>query len=52
LVSRIIFAFRHQHQIPQEKEVYLMFDGERIDPALSVSETELSDMDYIEVYIK
>lgn len=34
------------------KEVYVVFDGERLDPETEVAQTELSDMDYVEVYVK
>lgn len=36
----------------EQKEVYLMFDGDRLEPEMRVGETELSDMDHIDVYVK
>jgi len=48
----MINAFRLTNQISQDKEVYLLFDGDRLDPPTLVGATELSDMDNIEVYIK
>jgi hypothetical protein len=51
-MSRIINAFRGDNEIPPEKDVYLMFDGDRLDPSASVGEIELSDMDNLEIYVK
>ncbi|KAL9121627.1 MAG: hypothetical protein Q9187_001819 [Circinaria calcarea] len=52
LMSRIIGAFRGANKIEPDKDVYLVFDGERLDPPTRVGDTELSDMDYIDVYVK
>ena len=51
-ISNIISAFRGSREIPPEKEVFLLFDGERLSPQCKVGETEISDMDYIEVYVR
>jgi len=48
----MINAFKITNEISQEKEVYLLFDGERLEPLTLVGATDLSDMDNIEVYIK
>ena len=48
----MINAFRLTNKIGQEKEVYLLFDGDRLEPQTLVGDTELSDMDYIDVYVK
>ena len=45
-------AFRTSNQIPAAKAIFLLFDGERLDPDSSIENTEISDMDYVEVYIK
>ena len=51
-MSRIINAFRTANKVEADKEVYLLFDGERLDPPMKVGDTELSDLDYIDVYVK
>ena len=45
-------AFRLSNEISQDRDIYLLFDGERLEPTMLVGATELSDMDNIEVYIK
>lgn len=39
-------------EVGTDKEVFLSFDGERLAPEMKVGETELSDMDFIDVYVK
>ena len=45
-------AIRIEYKVDPGKEVYLMFHGDRLDPTTPVEETELSDMDSIEVFIR
>lgn len=52
LISKIVNAFRSTNKIDLEREVFLSFDGERLSPKVKVGETELSDMDHVDVYIK
>lgn len=51
-MSRIVGAFRTEKGIGAEEEVFLSFDGDRMDPSSRVDETEISDMDCIDVSIK
>ena len=51
-IQRMITAFRYHHELDSTREVNLMFDGERLEPSSTVGESELSDMDFIDVYIK
>ena len=51
-MSKMINAFRSSNNIPGEKEVYLMFDGDKLAPESQVSETELSDMDTLDVIVR
>ena len=51
-VSKMINAFRTQTEISSEKEVNLMFDGEKLSPETAVGDTELSDMDTLDVFVK
>ena len=48
----MINAFRIEYKVDPEKEVYLVFDGDRLDAPTAVGDTELSDMDSIEVFIR
>lgn len=48
----MINAFRSDRKIGADKEVFLSFDGERLPPESIVGKTELSDMDYVDVYVK
>ncbi|KAL2046054.1 hypothetical protein N7G274_001501 [Stereocaulon virgatum] len=52
LISKMINAFRSTNHIGDEKEVYLMFDGDKLSPESQVGDTELSDMDTLDVIIK
>lgn len=45
-------AFKMDKQIEDSREVFLSFDGDRLAPEIQVTNTELSDMDYIDVYVK
>ena len=52
MISKVINAFRSQNQISMEQEVFLSFDGDRLQAQCKVEETELSDMDCIDVIIR
>lgn len=51
-VEKMALAFRTDKNIPEEKEIALYFDGDRLDPVLRVADSELDDMDTIEVHIR
>lgn len=51
-IEKLIVAFRQTRSIPDEKEVTLWFDGDKLDPEDAVGDTELGDMDNVEVHIK
>ena len=36
----------------EDKEVYIVFDGDRLEADTRVGDTELSDMDELDVYVK
>ena len=48
----MINAFRSTNHIGNEKEVYLLFDGDKLSPESQVGDTELSDMDTLDVVVK
>ena len=45
-------AFRSTYGVEADKEVFLLFDGERLERGSQVGESDISDMDSIEVHIK
>lgn len=51
-MSKIINAFRSEKKVGRDNDVLLFFDGDRLDPQTKVEETELTDMDYVDVYVK
>ncbi|KAI4288197.1 MAG: hypothetical protein L6R35_002539 [Caloplaca aegaea] len=51
-VSRIVNAFRTEKRVDSDREVFLSFDGDRLAPECQVGETELADMDYVDVYVR
>ena len=52
LVGKIVQAFRQQAGIPQEKAVYLLFDGERLEAESNVEDAALEDGDCIDVQVR
>jgi hypothetical protein len=50
--SRIISVFRQARAVPEEKEVFLVFDGDKLQPDNLISDTEIGDMDNIDVHVK
>ncbi|KAL9638831.1 MAG: hypothetical protein Q9164_001311 [Protoblastenia rupestris] len=52
IVKPILNAFRTTNGIQAEKDVFLQFDGESLSPQSKIEETEISDMDHIDVYVK
>ena len=51
-ISKICNAFRAQNKIGAVKEVFLIFDGEKLLPESKVGDSELSDMDTLDVLVK
>ncbi|KAL8767448.1 MAG: hypothetical protein Q9209_006034 [Squamulea sp. 1 TL-2023] len=51
-ISRIVNAFKLDKKFDDCKEIFLSFDGDRLAPESRVADTELNDMDYIDVYVK
>lgn len=51
-ITRIVNAFKCDKKIDNAREVFCSFDGERLAPEGQVGETDLADMDYVDVYVK
>lgn len=50
--ERIANNFRIVHKIPNDKQITLMWDGEALEPSDAVRDTEIEDMESVEVHIK
>lgn len=50
--ERIANNFRTVHKIPDDKQITLMWDGDALEPSDVVRDTEIEDMESIEVHIK
>lgn len=52
VVANIAQAVRRARGIPAEKTIHILFDGENLDPGLVVGDSEMCDMDRLDVLIK
>lgn len=50
--AKLVRAFRFKQNVPEDKEVFLMFDGERLRPDDALKDTEIEADDIIEVYVR
>jgi len=50
-IEKLIMAFRKGKDIPDEHAISLRFDGEPLNPDDTIADTELEDMDEVEVRI-
>ncbi|KAL1883532.1 hypothetical protein Plec18167_002536 [Paecilomyces lecythidis] len=51
-ISKVIASFRDAQRISAEKQLYLLFDGERLSPDSCVSDYDIDDLDMVDVQIK
>ncbi|KAE8414899.1 ubiquitin-2 like Rad60 SUMO-like-domain-containing protein [Aspergillus pseudocaelatus] len=51
-ISRLVTIFRDTKEIPENLEVYLVFDGDRLDPSSCLSMYDMVDGDLVDVVIK
>ncbi|KAF7134127.1 hypothetical protein CNMCM5793_005806 [Aspergillus hiratsukae] len=51
-ISQVIAAFRRAKCIPSEREIHLVFDGDRLSPSASFTDYEITDDDLVDVLIK
>ncbi|KAL5320893.1 hypothetical protein ACEPPN_011703 [Leptodophora sp. 'Broadleaf-Isolate-01'] len=51
-IQKIIDAFQLAMKVPDHKEITLHFDGDKLDPEEKIEDTELGDMDSVEVHIQ
>ena len=50
--EKIASAFRREKGIPDTQEVLLKYDGDTLDPEQTIGDSEIEDMDVIEVHIR
>ncbi|SMR57398.1 unnamed protein product [Zymoseptoria tritici ST99CH_3D1] len=51
LFQKIIMASKRSFQLPDDANVWLEFDGDRLDPKAMVRSMEISDMDCLDLYV-
>jgi hypothetical protein len=47
----MIGAYRGAREVPDNKRITVYFEGDELDPATQIGQTELEDMDLLEVHI-
>ncbi|TVY23508.1 hypothetical protein LHYA1_G007313 [Lachnellula hyalina] len=52
LIQKLINAFRQDKEVAEDQEVSLQVDGEKLDPEEKIEDTELENMDVVEVHIR
>lgn len=51
-IQKLISVVRGAHDIPDEQEVVLYFDGDALDPNWTIADTELGDKDIIDIRVR
>jgi Ubiquitin-2 like Rad60 SUMO-like len=51
-IAKIMAAFKKMRKVDPEKTCWLVHDGDRLEPGLTVSETEIEDGDAVEVHVR
>ena len=51
-MSKVLGVFRTKNKIGAHRETFLHFDGDRLEPNMQMADTELSDFDFLDVYVK
>jgi hypothetical protein len=51
-IAKIMAAFKKMRKVDPEKTCWLVHDGDRLEPELTVSETEIEDGDAVEVHVR
>ncbi|PMD40038.1 hypothetical protein L207DRAFT_460856 [Hyaloscypha variabilis F] len=50
-IQKMIAAYRKARDVPEEKRIAVYFEGDELNPATEIGQTELEDMDLLEVHI-
>lgn len=51
VVAQLIDRFRKQRKIAEDKTIKMMFDGDELEPELTVQEADMDDMTKVDVYV-
>jgi hypothetical protein len=51
-ISWLVERFQEVHRIPGNQMISLMFDGDRLDPDLSIADYDIAESDMIDVVIR
>ena len=51
-VSHVLATFKNAQRVSAEKEVYLLFDGERLDAGSRLVDYDIADLDLVDVIVK
>ncbi|KAH8602862.1 hypothetical protein B0O99DRAFT_604529 [Bisporella sp. PMI_857] len=57
-IQKMIDMYRKEHDLPEEKDISLHFEGEELDPSVTIADTELGEEDeydevlQVEVHVK
>ncbi|KAJ6186897.1 hypothetical protein N7519_001805 [Penicillium mononematosum] len=52
LISRLISAFRNKQNISVGHDIFLLFDGDKLDPDSSLGDYDIDNLDLVDVQIK
>ncbi|KAJ6020795.1 hypothetical protein N7540_006299 [Penicillium herquei] len=52
LVSKLISVFRSKQNISADQQIFLVFDGDRLDPSTCLQEHDIDDLDLLDVQVK
>jgi hypothetical protein len=50
-IQRIINAFKKTYGIDRDREVFIVFDGDRLDPDSTVASHDFEDLDCLDVTV-
>jgi hypothetical protein len=50
-IEKMIGAYRNAREVPDSKRIAVYFEGDELDPATQIGQTDLEDMDLLEVHI-
>lgn len=51
-VTKMMMVYKQQRGIADDKNVFFIFDGERLEPEMSIGECDVDDLDAIDVQIR
>ncbi|KAJ5709869.1 Ubiquitin supergroup [Penicillium malachiteum] len=52
MVSKLISVFRSKQNISADQEIFIVFDGDRLDPNTCLQDHDIDDLDLLDIQIK